>query len=376
MQPVPEAACKGSAGPSASLAGTATRTETFFNKLFFLIPVGIVGNIIFSFVVTDRAMVRSVVHVAPGYFVLAAVLCIVPWFTGSLRLFLWGRFLSGNIRYRDAFRIVISAELGAAVSPPLIAGSAVKISMLMRRGFTGGAALSLSVLESLEDSVFFIVMVPIALTLSSSWGLLIVQDGMKGPGHPWPWALPASIAAALCIVIALARQRAGRWIKNMPVLRTLAETIRSSYGNFTATFQSIVRGGKSVFALTMALTSFQWLCRYSVISLLLAGMGIPVRPLLFMALQVIVFALITFIPTPGGAGGAEAMFSLLYRAFLPAGSIGVVTAAWRFLTFYFLVLLAAVLFFLIRREPQGTPGAGKETCAEPEQKGMSCALDR
>ena len=180
MQPAHETATRGSTGPSALAAALVARTNTLFGKLLFLIPLGIIGNIIFSFAVTDRAMVHSVVHVAPGYFVLAAVLSIVPWFTGSLRLFIWGRFLGGKIRYRDVFRIVIGAELGAAVSPPLIAGSAVKISMLMRRGFTGGTALSLSVLESLEDTIFFIVMAPIALTLSSSWDLPIVKDGMKG----------------------------------------------------------------------------------------------------------------------------------------------------------------------------------------------------
>ncbi len=373
MQPAHETATQGSTGPP--VAALAVRTNTLFGKLLFLIPLGIIGNIIFSFLVSDRAMVHSVVHVEPGYFVLAAVLSIVPWFTGSLRLFLWGRFLGGKIRYRDMFRIVIGAELGAAVSPPLIAGSAVKISMLMRRGFTGGTALSLSVLESLEDSIFFIVMVPIALTLSSSWGLPIVRDGIEGLGHPSLWLMVASIAAVLCIVTALVRRWSGRWIQKVPILHTLAQTIRSSYGNFTATFHTIVRGGKSIFALTMALTSFQWLCRYSVISLLLAGMGMPVRPLLFMALQVIVFALIIFIPTPGGAGGAEAMFSLMYRAFLPAGAIGVVTTAWRFLTFYFLVLAAAVLFLLIR-EPQGTLIATKETCAAPEQNVMPCVMDR
>lgn len=376
MQPAHETGTQISTGPSAPAAALEARTNTLFGKLVFLIPLGIIGNLIFSFAVTDRAMVRSVVHVAPGYFVLAALLSLVPWFTGSLRLFIWSGFLGGKIRYWDMFRIAISAELGAAVSPPLIAGSAVKISMLMRRGFTGGAALSLSVLESLEDSIFFIIMVPIALTLSSSWGLPAVQDGMKGLGNPSLWVLLAGIAAVLCIVTALVRRRSERWIRKAPVLRTLAGTIRSSYGNFITTFHIIVLRGKSIFALTMALTSFQWLCRYSVISLLLAGMGIPARPLLFMALQVIVFALITFIPTPGGAGGAEAVFSLLYRAFLPAGAIGVVTAAWRFLMFYFLVLVAAVLFLLFRRGPQETPGAMEETVAAPEQNGAHRVMDR
>ena len=360
MQPAHETAARGSTGLSTPAAALAARTNTLFNKLLFLIPLGIIGNIIFFFVVTDRAMVHAVVHVAPGYFVLAAVLSLVPWFTGSLRLFMWGRFLGGKICYWDVFRIVINAELGAAVSPPLIAGSAVKISMLMRWGFTGGAALSLSALESLEDSIFFIVMVPIALTLSSSWGLPIVKDGIHGLGHPSLWVLLASIAAFLCIVTALVWRRSGRWIQRVPVLRTFAETIRSSYGNFTATFQTIVRNGKGIFVLTMALTSFQWLCRYSGLSLLLAGMGIPVRPLLFMALQVIVFALITFVPTPGGAGGAETMFSLLYRAFLPAGAVGVVTTAWRFLMFYFLVLVAAVLALLLGMQRGEATRPGEE----------------
>ncbi len=350
--------------PSGPATAPAARTSTLFGKLIFLIPLGIIGNIIFSLVVTDRAMVQSLLHVAPGYFVLAAVLCIVPWFTGSLRLFIWGRFLGGNMRYWDVFRIVIGAELGAAISPPLIAGSAVKISMLMRRGFTGGTALSLSVLESMEDTVFFIVMVPIALTLSSSWDLPIVTGGMKGLGHPSLGVLLAGITAVLCLITVLVWLRSDGWMQRVPFLRALSETVRSSYGNFTATFYTIASGGKKFFALTMALTSFQWLCRYSVISLLLAGMGIPVRPLLFMALQVIVFALITFIPTPGGTGGAEAMFSLLYRSLLPAGTVGVVTTAWRFLTFYFLVLVAAILALLFGMQHREATGPeGNDKCA-------------
>jgi uncharacterized membrane protein YbhN (UPF0104 family) len=102
----------------------------------------------------------------------------------------------------------------------------------------------------------------------------------------------------------------------------------------------------------MALTALQWICRYSIISLLLASMGIPVRPVLFMVLQVFVFALMTLVPTPGAAGGAEVMFSLMYHAFLPAGTIGLVTAGWRFLTFYFLLLLAAALSLLFGMQPR------------------------
>jgi hypothetical protein len=55
------------------------------------------------------------------------------------------------------------------------------------------------------------------------------------------------------------------------------------------------------------------------------------------------------------------MFSLMYSAFLPAGTIGLVTTGWRFLTFYFLLLLAAALFLLFGMQPEAaTRPAGEQ----------------
>ena len=101
----------------------------------------------------------------------------------------------------------------------------------------------------------------------------------------------------------------------------------------------------------MTITMIQWICRYSIISVLLLSLGIVPRPLLFIAFQVIVFALLAFVPTPGGIGGAEALFSVIYSSFLPSHAIGMVTAGWRFITFYFVLLLASMLFSVFRLRP-------------------------
>jgi uncharacterized membrane protein YbhN (UPF0104 family) len=86
-----------------------------------------------------------------------------------------------------------------------------------------------------------------------------------------------------------------------------------------------------------------------------------------MVLQVFVFALMTLVPTPGAAGGAEVMFSLIYRAFLPAGTIGLVTAGWRFLTFYFLLLLAAALSLLFGIQSLAASRPDGEQSAVPQR---------
>jgi uncharacterized protein (TIRG00374 family) len=326
--------------------------DHLFKKLLVFIPIGIIGNILFFFLAGDNNLLRSVAHFSPVYIVMAMVLSVVPWFTGSLRLFLWSRFVKGNIRYQDTFKIVISAELGAAISPPMIGGNAVKIGMLMRQGFSGGAAMSLTLLENLEDCIFFICMVPIALTMSSSWNLPIVKSVIGRIEHAPLWGMLGALCVIACIIVVVARQSEGL-LQRFPLVRTFTDRVKASYKNFSATYHSIIREGKGMLALTMLLTSLQWICRYSVVTLVFMSLGIATQPVLFMALQVIVFALMTFVPTPGGAGGAEAMFSLLYRTLVPEGAIGVVTTCWRFLTFYFLLLLASLLFLLFNMH-QGT----------------------
>jgi glycosyltransferase 2 family protein len=94
-----------------------------------------------------------------------------------------------------------------------------------------------------------------------------------------------------------------------------------------------------------------WIARYSVIAALALFLGVPFDPVLFWLLQWVVFTLMSFVPTPGATGGAEIAFTAVYAALLPAGSIGIATAAWRLFTFYVPVALAAVLFAILRRGP-------------------------
>jgi uncharacterized protein (TIRG00374 family) len=349
---VTENTCGAAAGPAKPCQ--TSWIDALFRKLLFLIPLGVMGNVAFVLFATDGSLFRSEVHFAPGYILLAMLLSITPWFTGSLRMLLWSGFLGNKLRYQEAFRIVLGAELGAAISPPLIGGGAVKAGMLMQKGFSGGTALSLTMLESMEDGLFFLFMVPLALTLSSSWDLPVIQNLLSGIP---PASLRMFLAGSVVVcgaVLALAHPRCRAVVMRFSPAARLATKIEAASHNFIRSWRTIIFNGKSVFTLTFTLTAIQWICRYSIISLLFMSLGLPARPVLFMALQVVVFALLSFIPTPGGAGGAEALFYLLYQPFLGADSIGVVTAGWRFITFYFLLLLAAILFLVMKNAKQGS----------------------
>jgi uncharacterized protein (TIRG00374 family) len=347
LQPLPDIVVTESRASAPEQRGLSVQLDGMFGKALFLIPLGIIGNLLLSLVFANPAMLGSLAIVKPGYLFLAMLLAITPWFTGSFRLLLWSRLLGKKLRYQDVLKIAVAAELGAAVSPPMIGGSAVKTAMLMHKGFSGGSALSLTILENLEDAVFFIIMVPIALTLSSAWALPTVKAGISGMERLSGWVVPTAAGTMFLagfLVFRLHPHIGARF----PFLRKIEHRIVSLFAQVIETYRTIISRGKAVVALTMTLTVVQWVCRYSIISVLLLGFGIQPRPILYMALQVIVFAVAAFIPTPGGTGGAEGVFFMIYRSFLPHHLIGVVTALWRFFTFYVLLILAAVLFLLFR----------------------------
>ena len=195
-----------SADKATPAAALAARITALFSKLFYLIPIGIIGNILYSLLSADPAMMRSVVQFSPVYLVLALLLSVVPWFTGSLRLFIWARFLGKcGAHIGNMFKIVISAELGAAVSPPIVAGGPVKVWMLMQQGFSGSKALSLTVLEGFEDAVFFVVLVPVALTVSQAWNLPVIKNALGGFAHQSFWIFLGLTSFFLCAGLHLVR---------------------------------------------------------------------------------------------------------------------------------------------------------------------------
>jgi glycosyltransferase 2 family protein len=336
--------------------------DRLFRTALVIIPIGVIGNLAFSLLVTDRELLASVTAFPRGYLLLALGLGAIPWFTNALRLLIWTRFLEHRMPFRDAFLITLATDLGAAVSPTAVGGGFFKWGLLVQRGVSPGAAASLTTLAPLEDGFFFLLAIPTAIVLTASWSHPIfdqVAGQLEGRATP---------VLLIALAIGALTWAAARWVlggglgsraqrRSLRVLSRIRRGLRSTWVDARQVYRLIRVDGKSRFALSMTLTAIQWIARYSIISALIAFLGAPVQPVLFWLLQWVVFTLAAFIPTPGAAGGAEAAFFVIYSPFVPASIIGLATAGWRFFTFYLNLALAAVLYIALG-------GARRRTIAE------------
>jgi glycosyltransferase 2 family protein len=351
----PEQRPRSSAREGEPLPGRGSRTRRVVNAAVLFIPIGILGNVILTLVATDRALLAAVATLPVGFLLLAVVLAVLPWFTSAARFLIWGRFLGYDLRARDALRAALAAEVGAALTPTAIGGDLFRFGALVERGLPPGAAATVTLVPKLEDAVVFGLAIPFAVVYTRAWELPVLRwatlEMIDDAGLAAATAALIGLASWLVVRLAL-RGFLGRWMRRRGRRRyaSLRRRLRGAWHDARSAFAVVAQRGRTRFAATVALAAIHWTAKYSVVIALAAFLGIPHDPVLFWLLQFVVFMVMYLVPTPGAAGGAEAAFSILYAPLLPPGSLGLVTAGWRFLTFYLQVgLAAAVIGFTNRR---------------------------
>jgi len=290
---------------------------------------------------------------APALLLLAAALAFVPLLSNALRIALWGRFLGLGLGFRSALRVVTGTMIANSLTPSAAGGVPIKVLFLIGEGVTPRRAATLISLQTAEDAA---VLGTLALVCAGVSGFQLAdflgdQPGLLARAESGAILLLAAALAGVAGLAglgwALAAGLCGTW------LRARAAGLRGRVHGFVVQlggdWLAVVRSGKGVALLSLALGLIQWLARFSLAGLVLAAFGEPWHPALYWLLQYLVQAISSLVPTPGGAGGAEAAFLLLFAPFVSPDVLAPAMSTWRLIFFYLPLAGAAVIFVLLER---------------------------
>lgn len=332
----------------------AANLKRLLKIILIILPLAVAGNIIYVIIATEPGFLYHLDSINGWYLALAVALVFLPWLAQASRIFIWGKVFKREIKPGQAFRTVLAAEIGAAVTPTMLGGSYAKLGFLIGYGFSAAEATLVTFLGTLVDGVFFAIALPISLYWSRAWENPYVASAWRGLISNWPTAL--IVIALLLVILFIIRKLNLTFNKSnlesseeLPrgfVPRTIARIERFRSDFFSAA-GFVLHKGKGAFAACVLVAGIGWCGRYGAISALVFGLGYPVDPVLFFLLQWVVFTTMTMIPTPGAIGGAEVSFALIYNGLIPSGLIPIATSVWRFITFYLTVGLGSLIFSLI-----------------------------
>jgi hypothetical protein len=291
--------------------------------------------------------------VAPHLLALVLPLVFVPMLANSLRLAIWGRFLGLDLGFAGALRVITGTMIANSVTPTAAGGTPIKVLLLLGEGIAVRRGVSLISLQAAEDALVMFGLMMLCIGVSG-----FAMADYLGSDPAFYARLDQTLRSAALIVVGalLAVTVVGALIAAGLFGRRVAEwsargvqKLRSWTATIIGDWIAVLRSGKAVAMVTLALALLQWGVRFSIAGLVLAAFGTEWQPALFWLLQYLVQSISSTVPTPGGVGGAEAAFLLLFAPFVERAVLFPAMSTWRLLFFYLPLVGAAVTFFALRR---------------------------
>lgn len=297
--------------------------------------------------------------VAPHLLALAGVLVFVPMLANALRLAVASRFLGLDLGIGGSLRVITGTILANSVTPSAVGGMPIKVLFLIGEGIEVRRAVSLISFQAAEDALSLFGLATLAATLTGFALIDVVGADPElaqraGQSLRGGAVILAGALAAFAVVGALAR--AGILsLRVRAVLDGLWRRVRRSLAMVARDWGALLRRGKAVALLSLGIAVVQWSVRFSIAGLVLGAFGTAWQPAQFWLLQYLVQSISSVVPSPGGVGGAEAGFLLLFAPFVEPAVLLPAMSLWRLLFFYLPLVGAAMIFFALRRNRRDRP---------------------
>lgn len=281
------------------------------------------------------------------------LLLVLRHFFISFRLY---AITKGFFSWRKCLSLIVLWEFSAALTPTSKGGPFVMLFVLTQEKLAAGRTAAAVFYTMVCDSGFFVLMLPILLLI---YGPPMLYPGMHS-FHDVGLASSVFFITYFMMVIywlplvvlLLVRpeyaQRALHWLAGLRWLQRWAPKIKLIGDEFALAAGEIRRQDWQYHAKVISGTIGAWTSKFIMINLLIVAI-VPATPLdgstqaFIYARLVAMFIIMTFSPTPGGAGLAEVALAGFISDFVSPGIGLVVALLWRGMAYYGYLLLGAII---------------------------------
>lgn len=306
--------------------------------LFLGLIVLLVSAVTIYFTIDLKAL-ASLDHFKLSSLILAALALTVGLFFDGRRLQRLVKMVGYDLSLQAVLRVIFSNYFMALLTPGASGGAVAQVLILKSYGIPLMEATPIVLVRTIFSILFLIVMLP----------LVVWQTDVTIPYISQGMLLTLSFLAVFSLLLvlyllqtkfvrSLIYQLGNRLHKTSPKsllikLDRLNECFGLLYKHPRDSFLVFIESGLSLLALY---------CIGPALMFAFTG-DLPLVTLL--GYMIVLNLILYFAPTPGGTGVAEGLFIVLFGAFVPTGTIGLIAVAWRLVAEYipFLIGMYAVL---------------------------------
>lgn len=286
----------------------------------------------------------------PGLLLALFAMIALCWTLNALRLRLLLGSQGERIGRLRSLGVVMATEFAICTTPGGSGGPLTLMALLSRDRVRPAHSGAVFAMDQLNDLLFFLcaILGIVVYTLFHSLGSSV--EGMLVGSA-------ALMLGALGLGLALVRWRHplmrfnGRLLKRLRVSPQARRRWARRLLNFFRAFNATLRLPRRTLALVFGLTCLHWALRYSVLYLVLIGLGGNLQWISSFLVQVLSLTAGQFSLLPGGAGAAELTSATLLTPMVGKSTAAAAVLVWRVVTYYFYLVAGGPVFLCLLGRP-------------------------
>ncbi len=260
-------------------------------------------------------------------------------------------FSSGQLSWKQAFRVIMLWEFTSAITPSTVGGTAVAVVYVHKEGLSVGKSAAMVMLTAFFDEFFFALCFPLAVVIVG-WDTLF---SFPGAGAIVPLVIAGYFVKLILAVLLSyglffnAKGLGGVLIKifSWRPLRRWQESVKKTANDIVLSSKEIKNYRPAFWIKAFLATSLSWCSRFLVANAIFMAFIVVSDQLLVFARQLVMWVPMIISPTPGGAGFAEYIFSNFLGDIVTtqegAGMTALIALLWRAVTFYPYLIIGALI---------------------------------
>lgn len=316
-------------------------------KNWFVLVLMLLGGLgIFAFSLRHTNLTQlgvDLVHLRWGWFAVA-IGCIVLYLGLEgvvVKIFMADRY--PTFTWKNAFRLPLIEQLFNGLTPFSTGGQPAQLVAMLQAGVEGGMASSVLLMKF----VVFQAMIVVNFIISIAIGFHYIAEKLHALSLLVLFGFTIHLGVIVALLMVMYWYSFTKRMTNLVLLpvrwfggvrryqrlgRKLNQKIDTFYQESVKMKREYTKLGK-----VAVVTLLQLLAYYIIPYFILLALGVTgVNLVMVMSLHVLIFMIISLFPIPGGTGGAEYSFSVLFLSFVHSQSKLVLAMfLWRLLTYYF-----------------------------------------
>ena len=291
-----------------------------------------------------------------SWLILAVVMVVGYWFFESVCMQIFSRDMFSKFRFRDTFLCTIIGQYFNCITPLSSGGQPFQAYYYNRFGMPLSKSMPMLVCRFVTYQVATSAFCAIVLLLRLHYFVddnpalttLVIIGFVGGLGLLSMLLAVAFWRNGIVKLVTFAFKLAGKLHIVKHPEKNIADTTKTIDDAYTEMHYMLKK--PKLFLKSIGVTFVQLLEFFTISYVIMRGLGCDGDFLTVVSCQAFVYMISSFVPTPGAMGAAETSYALFFSTIYPSASfVALSTFIWRFLTFYFPIVVGMLVTLAVNR---------------------------